>query len=238
MIIRSLIFWFVTCIISVCVPIIFFPVFFTKNTKYADVIATQWVTFIIYLLKVICNIDYKIVGKENLPKESCVIACKHQSMWETLAMVVIFDSPAPIYKKEILMVPFFGWFLGRTSAIKVDRKGAAKALKSIVSQAKKYLKDGRNIIIFPQGTRVPVGEDVSKYKYQSGVAALYLNCKVAVVPTVLDSGLFWNKKNLLLKPGKVTLEFLPPINPGLEKREFMQCLEEKIENGANNLLKD
>ena len=236
MIIRSFIFWFVTCFISICVPIIFFPVFFTKKTKYADKIATQWVTLIIYLLKVICKIDYKILGKENLPKGACVIACKHQSMWETLAMVVIFDSPAPIYKKEILRVPFFGWFLGRTSAIKVDREGATKALRSIVAQAKQYTSEGRNIIIFPQGTRVPVGMDVSKYKYQSGVAALYLNCKVPVVPAALDSGLFWNKKNLLLKKGTVTLQFLPAINPGLEKREFMKKLEEQIEEGSQKLL--
>lgn len=238
MIIRSLIYWFVICSISVCVPIIFFPVFFTKNTKYADKISTQWVRLIIYLLKLICKIDYRLLGEENLPKDSCIIASKHQSMWETVAMVKIFDSPAPIYKKELLMVPFFGWFLSRTSAIRVDRKGGARALKSIVVQAKKYLKDGRNIVIFPQGTRVAPGQDSSKYKYQAGVAALYLNCNSAVVPTVLDSGEYWNKKNLLVKQGTVTLKFLPPIMPGLNKKEFMKVLEERIEEGTKNLKKD
>jgi len=157
-------------------------------------------------------------------------------MWETIVTSLICEHPAPIFKKELLMVPFFGWFLSRTSAIKVDRKGGIRALKSIVSQAQSYLKNGRSIIIFPQGTRVPPGEDSSKYKYQAGVAALYLNCDVPVVPTVLNSGLYWDKKNLLKKPGTITIKFLPQINPGLEKKEFMQNLEKQMEEGTKELV--
>lgn len=237
MVVRSLIYWFVICSISACVPIIFCFVFFTKNTKYADKIATGWVYVIIYLLKVMCGIDYRVLGQENLPKGACIIACKHQSMWETIMMAVIFNRPAPIYKKELLWVPFFGWFLSRTSAIRVDRKGGAKSLKSIVSQAKTFIKEGRNIVIFPQGTRVPPGESTSKYKYQAGVAALYLNCDAPVVPAVLDSGLYWDKKNLLKKKGTITIKFLPPITANLKKKEFMQELEEVIESNTEELVK-
>ena len=236
MVIRSLIYWFVICSISACVPIIFCFVFFTKNTKYADRISTEWVRLILFLLKVMCGIDHRVVGRENVPEGACIIASKHQSMWETVAMAITFKMPAPIYKKELLMVPFFGWFLSRTSAIKVDRKGGAKSIRSIVSQAKECIKEGRKIIIFPQGTRVPPEADSSKYKYQAGITALYLNCNVPVVPTVLNSGLYWDKKNLLKKKGTITLKFLEPIQPGLNKKEFISKLEEVIEKETKILL--
>lgn len=182
------------------------------------------------MLKKLCKIDFKVTGLENVPNQPCIIACKHQSMWETIVMHLIFHHPVYAYKKELLKIPFYGWYIKRMSTIKVDRKGGVSALKDLIRQTKLYLSQGQNIIIFPQGTRVPVGSSAIQYPYQSGIAALYLNCNSIIVPAKLNSGIFWPKNSIIKKPGTITLEFCKPIESGLNKQEFMKKLEESIEN--------
>jgi 1-acyl-sn-glycerol-3-phosphate acyltransferase len=121
------------------------------------------------------------------------------------------------------------------SGIKVDRRGGASALKELIKQSKTLLAQGHSIVIFPQGTRVPPKGTVEKYPYQSGIAALYLACGVKVVPTALNSGIFWGRGKFAKKPGKITLEFLKPIDPGLPKKEFMAKLENMIEKRSEEL---
>ena len=150
-------------------------------------------------------------------------------------MHMIVKRPVYVYKKELEMIPFYGWYLKVMSGIKLNRKGGATALKSLIKQSKNYLEKGQNVIIFPQGTRVPVNGDVEKYPYQAGIAALYLSSNVKVVPAALNSGLFWPKHKLMKNPGTITLQFLEPINPGLKKAEFMQKLEEVIEKKSSEL---
>lgn len=237
MVFRSILFWFLVFTLSILTTILFFPVLFFKSSKGADFVGKNWGIIILFLLRVIGGINHKILNKENLPQEPLIIASKHQSMWETIIMKILFPRPVPIFKKELALIPIFGWFLLKSSSIKVDRTGGSKTLKSLIKQAQKYLKNKQNIIIFPQGTRVPALVDNKKYKYQSGVAALYLNCNVSVIPVALDSGLFWNKKNLLLKPGTITLKFLDPIKPGLNKKEFMHQLQNSIETAADEMIK-
>lgn len=219
------------------IPIVYFPAFLFRSSKIADHGAKTWSVVAIFVLKKLCKIDFEVLGKENLPKTPFIVACKHQSMWETIIMHLIFKRPAYCYKKELTVIPFYGWFLKNMTGIKIDRKGGASALKSLVKQSKKYLQENHNIIIFPQGTRVPAGAGVKKYPYQSGIAALYLACNAKVVPAALNSGLFWGKHSLKKNPGKITIEFLEPINPGLSKKEFLEKLENSIETRSEELLK-
>ncbi len=201
----------------------------------ADHGAKVWAEIGLGTLKKLCKIEHEFVGLENIPKEPCIIACKHESMWETIVMHLVVRRPVYAYKKELLMIPFYGWYLRIMSGIKVDRRGGASALKDLIKQSKSYLGRGQSIIIFPQGTRVPPKGTVEKYPYQSGVVALYLACGVKVVPAALNSGIFWGRSKFAKKPGKITLEFLEPIEPGLSKKEFMAKLEKVIEKRSAEL---
>ncbi len=115
------------------------------------------------------------------------------------------------------------------SGVKVDRQGKASALKEMIRETKATLHDGHNLVIFPQGTRVPVGAGVDKYPYQVGIAALYLACNVPVVPARLNSGRFWAKGFMIRRSGTIKMEFLEPILPGLKREEFMAKIEELLE---------
>ncbi len=234
LLLRSIIFTVLLNIWGAIIPIIYSRVFFTRNTKLADHGAKVWSIGVIWLLKKFCGIDYEIRGLEKLPQEACIIACKHQSAWETFVMHLIFRHPVYAYKKELEKIPFYGWYLKVMSGIKVNRKGGASALKDLIKQAKNYLGKGQTVVLFPQGTRVPVGGLVEKYPYQAGVTALYLSCGVKVVPAALNSGKFWPKSGAK-KSGKIILEFLEPIEPGLSKQEFNQRLERAVEEGSDAL---
>lgn len=236
--ITSLLFTILLNIWGAIIPIIYLPVFITRSTKLADHGAKVWAIGCLWLLKKLCRVEYEFVGLENLPKEPCIIACKHQSAWETIVMHLVCNRPVYVYKKELEKIPFYGWYLKIMSGIRVNRKGGVSALKDLIKQTKESLAAGQNVIIFPQGTRVPVGASSKEYPYQSGIAALYLASNVKVVPAALNAGLFWPKHKILKKSGKITLEFLKPIEPGLSKQEFNKCLEEMTEKRSNELCKN
>lgn len=217
------------------IPIIYFPAFIFRSSKLADHGAKVWAKVSLWLLKKLCGIEYEVRGLENLPQEACIIACKHQSMWETIVMHLVFHRPVYAFKKELLKIPFYGWFLTVMSGITVDRRGGATALKNLIKQSKNYLKHGQSIILFPQGTRVPLAETSEKFPYQPGIAALYLSCGVKVVPAALNSGKFWPKKGVK-KSGKIILEFLTPIETGLNREDFMQKLKDETEKKSNELI--
>lgn len=233
--ILSILFWIFIIIWSALIPIIYFPALILNNQKFADHGAKVWAVFGLWMLKKLCGVEHEVIGLEKLPKETCIIACKHQSMWETIVMHLVFCRPVYAFKKELLKIPFYGWYLRVMSGIIVDRKGGAKALKDLVKQSKKYLERGQNIVLFPQGTRVPFGASSEKYPYQAGVTALYLACGAKVVPTALNSGKFWPKEGVLKNSGKITLEFLDPIETGLSKKEFSEKLELAIEKRSSEL---
>jgi 1-acyl-sn-glycerol-3-phosphate acyltransferase len=235
---HSLLFTILLNLWGTLIPIIYFPAFITRSRKLADHGAKVWAIGCMWMLKKICGVEYEFRGLENLPKEACIIACKHQSAWETIIMHLVVRHPVYVYKKELEMIPFYGWYLKIMSGIKLNRKGGAGALKSMIKQSKSYLEHGQSIVLFPQGTRVPLGGEVEKYPYQSGVAALYLSCNVKVVPAALNSGAFWPKHKITKNPGKIILEFLPAIAPGLKKDEFNKKLEEVIEKSSSELPKN
>jgi 1-acyl-sn-glycerol-3-phosphate acyltransferase len=209
-----------------CLPLLF------ASRRVVQAAGGIWIDGTLWLLKYIVGIDYRIVGAENLPAMPAVYAAKHQSAWETLFLSRYLNFPAFVLKKELLSIPLFGWFLKKAGMIAVNRKAGASALRSMARQATETLESGRSILIFPEGTRVAPGQTKP---YQPGVAALYTQQKVPLVPVALNSGLYWGRRAFIKKPGTIVVEFLPPIPPGLDRKTLMRELESRIETAATAL---
>ncbi|MFD0986009.1 lysophospholipid acyltransferase family protein [Methyloligella solikamskensis] len=187
----------------------------------------------IFLLRVIAGINLEVRGRENLMDGACIVASKHQSAFETFALVTQLRDPAYLMKKELFRIPFHGWFSHKFGMIPVARDQGAKALREMLKAAQKRTAAGREIIIFPEGTRRPVGAEPD---YKTGVFLLYQALKVPCVPVALNSGMFWPRRTLLLTPGTIVFEFLPPIPAGLPRAEFLSRLEETVESASNRLV--
>jgi 1-acyl-sn-glycerol-3-phosphate acyltransferase len=157
---------------------------------------------------------------------------KHQSAWDTLILPVVLGDPAVVLKRELLLLPFYGWYARRAGSIAIDRKGGAAALRTMVAAARAAAAMGRPIVIFPEGTRTAPGE---RRPYHPGVAALYRSLGLPVVPVAVNSGLFWGRRAFMKRSGHITLAFLDPIPPGLPRRRLMQELEARIEAATAEL---
>lgn len=197
--------------------------------------AVLWIDFILGWLKLTCRLDHRVVGMENLPNGPAIIACKHQSSWETLAFTKLFPDSAIVLKRELLFIPIVGWAMARAGNIAVARGDGAPALRGLLRQAKAALGEGRSILIFPEGTRVAVGDE---RPYHFGVAALYRQLGVPVVPVALNSGLFWGRRKFVKRPGRITVQVLAPIAPGLSRNAFMATLKERIEDATARLVEN
>jgi 1-acyl-sn-glycerol-3-phosphate acyltransferase len=188
-----------------------------------------WAQAVLWALKVIVGLDGDIRGRENIPPGACLIAMKHQSMWDTLMLPPLLGDPAVVIKRELQFVPFYGWYATRAGSIFIDRKGGAGALRSLLAAAKRAVAVGRPVVIFPQGTRTAPGSPVSEAPYQPGIAALYRELGVPLVPAAVNSGLYWGRRAFMKRPGRIAVQFLEPIPPGLPRREVMPMLEARIE---------
>ncbi len=191
-----------------------------------------WARCVLALLKAIIGLDGEIRGLEHVPSGPCIIAMKHQSAWDTLILPVILDDFAVVVKRELLCVPFYGWYAARAGSIAIDRRGGAGALRRMVAAARRETAAGRRVVIFPQGTRTAPGH---RLPYQPGVAALYQALQLPVVPAAVNSGLFWGRRSFVKHPGRIILAFLEPIAPGLPRREMMAELEARIEAATSAL---
>lgn len=194
-----------------------------------------WGRGLVRAASILCGITWRVEGLENLPKGPCIVACKHQSAWETLFLPMILYRAAFVLKKELLSVPFVGWYMRHGRMISIDRSAGASALKLMLRQADQAVADGRPVIIFPEGTRTAPGVDAP---YHPGVAALYnrLGDKAPVVPVALNSGVFWPRNAFLKKPGEIVVRILPPLPPGLDRRAFGEALKETVDRESNALL--
>ncbi len=180
----------------------------------------------------ILGITYEVKGAENIPQGPCIIAAKHQSMWETCKLHVLFHQPAIVLKEELVRLPIWGWYGRASGAIPVDRSAGGRALVKMMTAAQKAKDTGHPIVLFPQGTRLRPGE---KGSYKVGVAALYQALKLPIVPVALNSGLYWPKKQFIKKPGVIQVEILPPIPANLSRAEMMRRLESAIETATDRL---
>jgi 1-acyl-sn-glycerol-3-phosphate acyltransferase len=191
-----------------------------------------WVRGALLLLRATVGLGHQVRGAEHRVTGPAIYAAKHQSAWDTLVFPLLLDKPAYVLKRELIRVPLFGSYLKQCGMIPVDREGGGSALKQLLRAARIAVAQGRSILIYPEGTRMPPGE---RRPYHPGVAALYGDLGVPVVPVALNSGLFWGRRAFHKKPGTITIEFLPPIAPGLPRREFMRELQQRMEGASQRL---
>jgi len=208
-------------------PLLLGPRRWAMAALHAHALTSLW------LLKAIVGTGVEVRGRENLPRGAALIAAKHQSAWDTFALVPLLHDPAIVMKHELKRIPFYGWFSAKFGMIFVRREAGPKALRRMVRDAADRAAAGRHVLIFPEGTRRAPG---APPHYQPGVLFLYETLKLPCVPVALNSGLFWPRRSLRRYPGTVAIEFLAPIPPGLPRREFKARLETAIETATARLI--
>jgi len=190
---------------------------------------------LLWWLKAIVGLETDARGLENLRKGPVIVAVKHQSTWDVFALTNYFDEPAMILKSELMAIPFLGWFATKMDMIPVKRGKGRVAIKQLVESARISAEQGREIFIFPEGNRRAPGAEP---RYKRGIAAMYKELDIPVIPVALNSGLYWRRREFKRHPGKVIVEFLPAIEPGLGQEEFMERLEGAIEPATDRLIKE
>jgi 1-acyl-sn-glycerol-3-phosphate acyltransferase len=199
--------------------------------------AELWGRISVWMLRVICGTRLEIRGLERLDGARLtgplIVAAKHQSIFETFALLRLFEDFTFIVKRELMWIPVFGWCMAKGRMIPVDRSAGSQALSKMTARAREEIRGGRQLIIFPEGTRRAPGAE-PRYKY--GVAHLYAKIGVPCIPVALNSGVFWPRRAFLRHPGTIVIEFLDPIPPGLDKDEFFNRLQGAIETASARLV--
>lgn len=201
--------------------------------RYAMGVIKLWARFVLFGLRWIAGVRVEFRGLEHRPVGPALVAGKHQGMLDVVVPFALLADPCIVMKKELMPLPFFGWFAWKTKMIAVDRSAHAKALKDMVKQARARRDEGRQIVIFPEGTRKPPGAEPD---YKPGIAALYRDLDCPCWPLATNSGVHWPAHGFIRRPGVVVFEFLPPIAPGLKRTEFMTELETRLEAASTALL--
>ncbi|MEQ1706014.1 MAG: lysophospholipid acyltransferase family protein [Rickettsiales bacterium] len=214
--------------------ILFIPLFATSSRASLHA-GKPWADISLLLARIFCGIKYEVRGRENIQNTPVIYASKHQSAWDTIIFLNLFPNVAYVLKKELLRLPFWGWYLWRMKMIAIDRSAGASSIKQLIRDGKAVLAEGRPIVIFPEGTRTKPG---AAPDYQSGITAMYSSLSVSVVPIALNSGKYWGKNAFFKTPGTIIIEFLPPIPAGLPKKEFIERLQEAIETASGKLFID
>jgi len=209
--------------------------FYLTPRKWSVRALQAWASTSVWWLRIICGTRMEVRGAENIPQGAVLVAAKHQSTWETFALLPLFDDPAMVLKRELVFIPLFGWFIPKFRMIPIERSSGAATLKKMVARAKEAAAMGRQIVIFPEGTRRP---PEASPDYKPGAAALYLQLGLACLPIALNSGVFWPRRKFLRYPGTIVVEILPVIEAGLKRREFSQRLEAAIEPATARLVRE
>ena len=191
--------------------------------------------FELFLLRVIVGTKLEVRGHEKLPKGACLVASKHQSAWDTFALIPVFRDPALVMKAELGLIPLYGWFSHKFRHIFVKRDKGPSALKAMIRDARERASHGREILIFPEGTRRPPGAPPD---YKPGFIALYEGLGLPCVPLALNSGLFWPRRSVLRHPGTIVIEILDPVAPGLPRAKARKLVQERIESACAALIEE
>lgn len=230
--IRSLIFLLLQFIITpvfALIAILTFPLH--PITRYR--IISGWALTMLWLLRVVCGIRMEVHGRENIPKEPCIVMCKHQSAWETIALQKVFPPQVWVLKRELLWLPFFGWGLAMTSPIAIQRSDGKGAIKQLLAQGMARLQMGFCVIIFPEGTRIPFGQ---RGKYKIGGALLGLHTGVPVVPVAHNAGRLWGRNAFIKHPGVITMSIGTPLETvDIKAEELIRRVEDWIEDEVARL---
>jgi 1-acyl-sn-glycerol-3-phosphate acyltransferase len=188
----------------------------------------------LWLLRVVCGTRVAWRGRVNIAPGACIVACKHQSAWETFALYAVLEDPIYVLKRELMWIPLFGWYLWKAGLIPIDRSAGMAALARMTARAQRALAGPRprQLVIFPEGTRRPPGAAPS---YRPGIVHLYARLGLPCVPAALNSGLFWPRRSMRRLPGTITVEFLPLIPPGVDRAAFLPRLQDEIESASARL---
>ena len=219
----------ITARMMVALPTIMLPHAFLLAVLRGYARSTLW------LLRVVCGITVEWRGREKLPTGAYIVACKHQSLWETFALFMLLPDPCYVLKRELMWLPLFGWLARKARMIPIDRGSRATALARMAMAARTEIARSRQIVIFPEGTRRAPGAEPH---YLPGVAFLYAETGLACIPVALNSGLFWPRRSLRRYPGTVLVEVLDPIPPGLDKRAFLRRLQTVVEEATARLIRE
>jgi 1-acyl-sn-glycerol-3-phosphate acyltransferase len=228
---RSLVFLVVFYLNSAVILLLGSPLLFgprrwaMEGLKFHAVTSMWW-------MKVICGTRVEVRGRERLPAGPALIASKHQSAWDTFGLVPLLRDPAIVMKEELLKLPVYGWFSRKFEMIPIRRESGPSALRLMARESAARVAEGRDVLIFPEGTRRAPGAPPA---YQPGIALLYGELGVPCVPVALNSGLVWPRRSILRRPGTIVVEFQEPIPAGLPRREFMTQLEQRIETATSRL---
>ncbi len=194
-------------------------------TRYR--VASQWVRFVLWALAKICHLDFEVRGLENVPASNAIVVSKHQSTWETIGLQTIFSPVCFILKKELLQLPIWGWAMASLEPIAIDRTAKSASMKQVLREGEQRLKQGRWLILFPEGTRVAPG---AKGRYGASGGMLAQRSGYAVVPVAHNAGEFWARHGFLKHPGTISVRIGPPIDPAsLTGNEISQRAEQWIE---------
>jgi 1-acyl-sn-glycerol-3-phosphate acyltransferase len=218
----NLLIWIVACIPTLAMP------------PYAVLrLAKGWGRSNLWLMRVIVGTQVEFRGLERIPSGGLLVAAKHQSFWETFALLSLFEGPTFVLKRELTWLPIFGPLLVKAGMIPVDRGKGGGALVGMTRRAVQAVREGRQILIFPEGTRRAPGAEPA---YKFGVAHLYRSLDVPCLPVALNSGVFWPRRQFLRRPGTIVVEILDPIPPGDSRDNFLALLKERIETASDRLL--
>ena len=210
-----------------CVPTLLGP------RRWTAAAARAWARSVLGALKLFCGVTVEVRGREHIPTGGGFVAGKHFAMLDTIAPLLVLPDSAYVLKRELMRLPFYGWYAAKLDMLPIDRAGGAKTLRAMVQGARDRMDQGRQILIFPEGTRVEPGAEPD---YKPGVAGLYRELATPCTPLATNSGLCWPAHGWLKFPGNVVFEFLPAIPAGLKRSAFMAELERVIEADTNRLL--
>ena len=231
--IRSILFQIAFYLIMAVIILVTVPFYFFLPHRAAIAVVKAWTASTMWALRVIAGTRIEVRGLDKLPKDGALIAPKHQSAFETMALFPLLADPTYVMKRELMLIPLFGWYTWKAGMIAVDRAGGSKALRKLAADARQAVAAGRQIILFPEGTRRPVGAPPD---YKFGIIHLYRELKVPVYPIALNAGLYWPRRSFLRYPGTIVVEVLDPIPPGLDSKTFLARLIATIEPASDRLL--
>ena len=232
MLIRSIIFYLLLFIWTFFLGIFSLP-YLLLPSSYIRNLANLWISGILQLLRLTCNITYEIKGKENIPNNAVIVASKHQSAFETLLLFKLIKNSIFIHKRELFFIPIFGLYLKKSNMISINRSEGINAMRKMLNEVKQRISNGYSIIIFPEGTRKKTDEPPD---YKTGIAGIYKESNSEVLPVAINSGLYWPKHTFIKKPGKIIIKFLKLIPSQLEKSEFLKKIESVIEEETNKII--
>lgn len=225
---RTVIFSVYVALTTILVTIVWAPgLMLGKHATVAG--CRNWARMTLFGLKTICGLSFRIENAHLIPKGGAIIAANHQSMWETIVFFALLERPVMVFKKELMDIPLYGLWARRSGSIPVDRDAGAKAIRALTKTARERLDEGSQIVLFPEGTRVPYG---TRGELQPGVAAVYVMGGAPCVPAAHDSGRFWDFPGgltSLKRPGVITLRFESPIDPGLDRKAFFAELGRRLD---------